>query len=93
MKQPRSSPTAVGLCGLQTGALVSDPRGALMVAGGLADAEALFTAEAYIPERNQWVALPNMCEGMWHFYSLAVKCSGIFELLFSLIMKGLNDRF
>lgn len=62
MKQPRSSPTAVGLCGLQTGALVSDSRGALMVAGGLADAEALFTAEAYIPERNQWVALPNMCE-------------------------------
>ncbi|TPP61599.1 hypothetical protein FGIG_04790 [Fasciola gigantica] len=62
LNQPRSSLTAVGLSGLQTGALVSDSRGSFMAAGGLADAEPLFTTEAYIPERNQWVSLPNMCE-------------------------------
>ncbi|KAA3682156.1 uncharacterized protein DEA37_0014115 [Paragonimus westermani] len=63
MHQARSSPVAIGLSELCTGPLVSNPEGALMVAGGLAGAVALASVEAYIPDRDQWVMMPNMCEG------------------------------
>ncbi|CAL8069167.1 unnamed protein product [Calicophoron daubneyi] len=63
MHQARSSPTAVGLTGLRTSALVSNSTGSIAVAGGFADAVSLSTVEAYIPERNQWIMLPNMSEG------------------------------
>ncbi|KAF8570741.1 hypothetical protein P879_00903 [Paragonimus westermani] len=62
MHQARSSPVAIGLSELYTGPLVSNPEGALMVAGGLAGAVALASVEAFIPDRDQWVMMPNMCE-------------------------------
>ncbi|KAF6778752.1 hypothetical protein AHF37_01784 [Paragonimus kellicotti] len=62
MHQARSSAVAVGLSELSTGPLVSNPEGALMVAGGLAGAVALASVEAFVPDRDQWVMMPNMCE-------------------------------
>ncbi|KAF5401816.1 hypothetical protein PHET_04889 [Paragonimus heterotremus] len=62
MHQARSSPVAVGLSELSTGPLVSNPEGALMVAGGLTGATALASVEAFVPDRNQWVMMPNMYE-------------------------------
>ncbi|KAG5442193.1 hypothetical protein CSKR_114405 [Clonorchis sinensis] len=61
MNQARSSPAATGLDDLTAGTLVSSTKGSVLVAGGLAGAVALSSVEAYIPERDQWIQLPDMC--------------------------------
>ncbi|OON17026.1 kelch repeat protein, partial [Opisthorchis viverrini] len=61
MNQARSSPAATGLDDLTAGTLVTSTRGSMLVAGGLAGAVALSSVEAYIPERDQWIQLPDMC--------------------------------
>lgn len=63
LNQARSSPTAFDLSKLtNSGPLISNPRGSILLAGGLSGAKFLSSVEAYVADRDQWIYLPNMLE-------------------------------